>query len=100
MVDYKPLPTSEKEEIPPPVAAPPVPRPAGRRARWARFSKYLVIFGAAYYVFLCAALKFKAEVEVEAEGWLANPFDTHRGPRSHSKGHKILNGNKAEELFL
>lgn len=96
--DKRPL--SEKDKsIPLPVAAePPVlDRKAARKRRFRKLLKHFVFFALFYVVILRWAQVFKVEVEQEAERWLASPFSPHWRP---GKGHTILHGRIAEELFL
>lgn len=103
MVDYKQLPgLSEKEEgdgIPAPVQAAPLQDAALRRhKRFFAFVKYLAAFSVVYVCLVYWGREFKAEADAEASVWLSNPFAFF--PYRHGKGHKILNGKPAEELFL
>lgn len=104
MVDYKPLPTSEKGEkevgeIPPPVQATSQQAVVSKKyKRIFAFVKHLAAFSVLYVCLVYWGRQLKAEVDAEASAWLSNPFASfhHR----HGKGHKVLNGKAAEELFM
>lgn len=99
MGDDKRPPSEKDKNIPLPVAAePPVlDRKAARKRRFRKLLKHFVFFALFYVVILRWAQVFKVEVEQEAERWLASPFSPHWRP---GKGHTILHGKIAEELFL
>lgn len=104
MVDYKQLPTSEKGEkeageIPPPVQATSQQAAALKKyKRFFTFVKHLAVCSVVYVCLVYWGRQLKAEVDAQASAWLSNPFafSHHR----HGKGHKVLNGKAAEELFL
>ena len=114
-MDYKPLATSEKDEgIPPPVQVPTpqVEDPAVRRSRRLRsLAKHLAVFTILYITIVLWGRRIQEEVESEANVWLSDSFawdadydqDHHRHHHHHShhdKGHTILNGKPAEDIFL
>ncbi|KAF7798379.1 hypothetical protein EIP86_009600 [Pleurotus ostreatoroseus] len=111
-------PASEKDQskgvgIPLPVAAPTSAKTA-RRQRLRRIFKWLLVFSVVYLIVLRWAQILKPQVEEEAERWLANPFAApwerwgrgrfgHEHGHGHGRpgrGHKVLNGKPAEDIFL
>lgn len=101
MGDAKELSMSEKGEgIPLPVAE--TARP--RRQRIRKLLKFLFVFSLVYVGILRWAQILKPQVEEETERWLANPFaapwERGHGRPGRGKGHKVLNGKLAEDLFL
>ena len=104
-MDYKPLPTSEKETIPPPVQ---VPARAGdarvkRPHRLATFARYLLVFSFVFITLRYWGAQIRAEVDAEAGAWLPKSFafdHHHHGHHHHGKKHPILHGKAAEHLYL